>query len=189
MSELTIPSYPEDDFIVDTDRPIVLRGDPRLRDKKYFYLYVPWSTLPGNRVRSFLMDAGVSVHALSNPGGKVDCLYFRRVPMAGTSKGSKVDYINTVIKRLVVFGPVQERLVINTTSMCTKQCREANPATPCECVCMMENHGAGNTPRQTDYTITKGDLIIDGKYQIVWKTHTRKYINFAQLVAEADADD
>lgn len=169
------PFYVEDDFIIDWTQPVIFRGESRNGDGRLFYLHVPWDIVPGNQLRSFLKEnVGVAKGYKGMNGFKLGGeKYFRTLPLAGQVNKKPVSYIDRTIEALLANGAesVQERRVINTESLCTGSCQDANSWTPCECICGGDGHGGGSVLPGADYTIYKGDLIIEGKRQTVWKVY------------------
>lgn len=169
------PAYAEDDFVIDWSQPVIFRGESRNGDGRLFYLHVPWDIVPGNQLRSFLKEnVGVAKGYNGMSGFKLGGVkYVRTLPLMGQVNKKPVSYIDRTIEALLAHGAekVQERRVVNIEELCTGSCQGANSWTPCECVCGGEGHGGGSVLPGADYTIYRGDLIIEGKRQIVWKVY------------------
>lgn len=169
------PVYAEDDYEIDWTQPVIFRGEKRNGDGGLFYLHVPWHLVPGNELRAFLRaHVGIAKGYKGMTGFKLGGVkYVRTLPLAGQVNKKPVSYIDRTIEALLANGAsiVQERRVVNTEELCTGSCQGAHPWSPCECCCGGEGHGGGSILPGADYTIYKGDLIIEGKRQIIWKVY------------------
>lgn len=169
--------YAEDDFDIDWSNPVIIRGEKRNGDGGLFYLYVPWALIPGNELRTFLRGhVGIAKGYQGLSGFKLDgTKYMRTLPIAGQVDKQPTNYLDAVVRALLDHTDatlVQERIVTLTQSQCTGSCRNANYWTPCECICKNRHHGGANHKRRTEYTITEGNLIIDGFRDVSWILHT-----------------
>lgn len=169
------PTPYEDDYVIDWSQPVIFRGESRNGDGRLFYLYVPWGIVPGDQLRSFLREhVGVAKGYKGMKGIKLGRgKFLRTLPLAGQVNKQPVSYIDRTIEALLAHGAekVQERRVVNIEELCTGSCQGANSWTPCECVCGGDGHGGGSVLPGTNYTVYRGDLIIEGKRQIVWKIY------------------
>lgn len=169
------PLYAEDAFSIDWSQPVIFRGESRNGDGRLFYLHVPWEIVPGNRLRSFLREnVGIAKGYKGMNGFKLGGQkYFRTLPLMGQVNKQPVSYIDSTIEALLASGAdmVQERRVVNTEELCTGSCQGANSWTPCECICGGDGHGGGSVLPGAEYTVYRGDLIIEGKREIVWKIY------------------